>query len=165
MKESRLRLMQNMPIFGGIQETTLEFLRERAFIIKVSRGEYFFHERDLGNAMYVLEKGRVEVLREWEGVQYKLRELNVGDCFGEMALMECSPRSASVHALEDCQAIEITAAKFHAVYNKYPQEYVLMYMNMGREVSRRLRLADGRLFTHDIEKCRLQKRGSVSPTD
>ena len=165
MKESRLRLLQDMPIFGGIQEPTLEFLRDSASIIKITKGDYFFHETDLGNAMYVLEKGRVEVLREWEGVQYKLRELNVGDCFGEMALMECCPRSASVHAVEDCQAIEITAAKFHEVYNKYPQEYILMYMNMGREVSRRLRQADGRLFTHDIEKRRLPKRGSAPATD
>ncbi len=160
MKESRLRLLQDMPIFGGIQEPTLEFLRDSASVIIINKGDYFFHERDLGNSMFVLEKGRVEIFREWQGVQYKLRELNAGDCFGEMALMECCPRSAAVHAVEDCQAIEITAAKFHAVYNKYPQEFVLMYMNMGREVSRRLRLADRRLFTHDIEKRRLQKRES-----
>jgi CRP/FNR family cyclic AMP-dependent transcriptional regulator len=151
MRESRLRLLQNMPIFGAVREQTLNFILESASIVEVNKGNYFFQEGEPANSMYVLEKGHVAIFLVWEGVQYKLRELNAGDCFGEMALMDTMPRSATVYALQDCQAIEITTQQFYEVYNKYPDQFILMYMNMGRELCRRLRDADSRLFLKELE--------------
>jgi CRP/FNR family cyclic AMP-dependent transcriptional regulator len=157
MRESRLRLLQNMPIFGAVQEQTLDFILETASIVEVNKGNYFFQEGEPANCMYVLEKGHVAIFRVWEGVQYKLRELNAGDCFGEMALMDTMPRSATVYALQDCQAIEITTQQFYEVYNKYPDQFILMYMNMGRELCRRLRDADSRLFLKELETRKIKR--------
>jgi CRP-like cAMP-binding protein len=96
--------------------------------------------------MYVLEKGRVEVLRDWNGTRCTLRELGVGDCFGEMALMDCSLRSATVKAKQDSAAIEITAKQLAEIYDEFPEQYTLIQMNIGREVVRRLRENDERVF-------------------
>jgi len=89
--------------------------------------------------MYVLERGKVAVVKRWEGVDYLLRYLNKGACFGEMALLELAPRSASVVAIEDCLAVEVSSASLHKVYKQAPDQFMLIQMNMGREVSRRLR--------------------------
>jgi CRP-like cAMP-binding protein len=60
--------------------------------------------------------------------------------------MDLGPRSASVRAVEDCTAIRVSAANLHQVYARDVQQFALIQMNMGREVCRRLRDADNRLF-------------------
>ncbi|MEN8763755.1 MAG: cyclic nucleotide-binding domain-containing protein [Thiogranum sp.] len=144
MSESRLRLLQDMPIFGGIQEKTLRFILDKASITEANKGDNFFQEGDLANSMYVLEKGSVAIFHTRKGERYLLRTLEAGDCFGEMALMDCNPRSATAQALRYCQAIEITSILFAEIFDQYPQQFTLIQMNMGREVSRRLRESDKR---------------------
>ncbi len=97
--------------------------------------------------MFVLESGKVAVLKSWRGQDYLLQTLTVGDCFGEMAVMDHCPRSASVRAVEDCTAIRISAANLYRVYAQDLKQFALIQMNMGREVCRRLREADNRLFS------------------
>jgi CRP-like cAMP-binding protein len=63
-----------------------------------------------------------------------------------MAVMDHCPRSASVHAVEDCTAIRISSANLYQVYAQDLKQFALIQMNMGREVCRRLRDADSRLF-------------------
>jgi CRP/FNR family transcriptional regulator, cyclic AMP receptor protein len=71
--------------------------------------------------------------------------LNQGDCFGEMSLIDFSPRSASVRAVEDCTALQISATCISQVYEKDLEQFAMIEMNMGREVSRRLRESDAAL--------------------
>ena len=61
-------------------------------------GECFFHQDEPARSMFVLETGRVEVVKCWQGREFVLNDLGAGDCFGEMALMDLFPRSASVRA-------------------------------------------------------------------
>ena len=97
--------------------------------------------------MFVLEKGEADVLKSWHGQDYLLQTLKKGDCFGEMAVMDHCPRSASIHAVEDCTAIQISAANLYQVYAQDLKQFALIQMNMGREVCRRLREANARLFS------------------
>ena len=61
--------------------------------------------------------------------------------------MDHCPRSASVRAVEDCIAIHISAAHLYQVYAQDLKQFALIQMNMGREVCRRLREANSRLFS------------------
>jgi len=146
MRASRIELLQRMPIFGGIREDILGFLLELSPVVRVPRDEFFFREDDDGQSMFVLEEGRVAVLKGWQGGDHVLRILERGDCFGEMALLDLCPRSASVRAVEDCAAIELSAAGLYQLYKKDLEQFAMIEMNMGREVSRRLRESDRRLF-------------------
>ncbi len=151
MLESRLKLLQEMPIFGGVTQVTLRFLLGLAQIVSVPKSDFFFHQGDPADSMFVLEEGKLAVLKTCEGHDYLLRTLDKGDCFGEMALLDLLPRSASVLAIEDSRAIEISAAALYEVYKTDVEQFVLMQMNMGREISRRLRAADDRLFQARVE--------------
>ena len=53
--------------------------------------------------------------------------------------MDLLPRSASVRAVEDCTAIRLSAANLYQVYEQDLKQFALIQMNMGREVTRRLR--------------------------
>jgi CRP-like cAMP-binding protein len=114
--------------------------------VSVPTNEFFFREHDQADSMFVLEAGKVAVLKSWHGQEYLLRTLKEGDCFGEMAVMDITPRSASVCAVEDCTAIRLSAANLYQVYAQDLKQFALIQMNMGREVCRRLREADNRLF-------------------
>ncbi len=146
MSSTSLELLQAMPIFGAIRDDTLEFLLERAKDVHVDTDDYFFRENDQGASMFVLEQGRVAVLKSWVGQTQRLAFLDRGDCFGEMALIEMGARSASVQALEACAAIELSIDILHELYQHDLEQFTIVQMNMGREVSRRLRKADELLF-------------------
>jgi CRP-like cAMP-binding protein len=146
MEKARIELLQRMPVFGGIRADILEFLLPRCPIVEVRADAFFFRENDAADSMFVLEAGKVSVLKSWRNEEYLLHTLGPGDCFGEMALMDLMPRSASVRAIEDCRAIQLSAASLYQVYEQDLEQFAMIQMNMGREVSRRLREADERLF-------------------
>ena len=147
MHETRIELLQRMPVFGGIRADILQFLLGLCPVVSVATNVFFFREDDQADSMFVLEAGKAAVLKSWCGLDYRLRTLKEGDCFGEMAVMDLCPRSASVRAVEDCTAIRISAANLYQVYAQDLKQFALIQMNMGREVCRRLRDSDNRLFS------------------
>jgi CRP-like cAMP-binding protein len=151
MHAARIELLQKMPIFGAIREAALQCLLERAHTTQVRAGDFFFREQDPSSGMFVLETGRVVISKQWRGRELVLRYLERGDCFGEMALMDLQPRSASVRAVEDCVAIELTPENLYGLFELDVEQFALIQMNMGREVCRRLRLADDALFRLAME--------------
>ena len=146
MQPARIELLQQMPIFGAVHEATLEFLLEPAPAAEVAEGGFFFREGDPADCMYVLETGRVAILKNWRERELLLGRLARGDCFGEMALLDLFPRSASVRAQEDCRAIVLTPDNLHRLFEHDPRQFALIQMNIGREMSRRLRATDELLF-------------------
>ncbi len=149
MQAMRVELLQRMPIFGAIREDTLAFLLACSRTLHMRSGEYFCREGDAGDdaqCLYVLETGRAAVIKRWQGQAYLLHHLGEGDCFGEMALMDLSPRSASVRAEADCVAIQLGASDLLRLFEHDVEQFAIIQMNMGREVSRRLRATDELLF-------------------
>ena len=144
--EYKTQLLQRMPIFGGIEVAAIEVLLERTKTVSVKAGDYFFREGSSGTSAYVLEDGRVSILKYWQDDDYLLHELESGSCFGEVSLLDFGLRSASVRADVDCRAMELTTLDLFEICKSAPKQFALIYMNLGREVSRRLRAADERLF-------------------
>jgi len=146
MLKVRLELLQQMPIFGAIDDAALRFLLDPVPSISVPAGQFFFRERDPADCMYVLESGRVAVMKDWAGREMLLRHLDAGDCFGEMALLDLFPRSASVRAVDECRAMALTPAHLYRLFEHDAAQFAMVQMNIGREMSRRLRDADEQLF-------------------
>ena len=83
MVASRIELLQGMPVFGALRADTLDFLLADAEAVTRPAGEYFFLEGDLAESMYVIEQGRVDVLKRWQDREWKLNRFDAGQCFGE----------------------------------------------------------------------------------
>lgn len=146
LDDPRLELLRNMPIFGGVSAEVLALILELAEVVEVGSGRFFFREGDEGRSTFVLERGRVAILKAWGDGERRLRELGPGDCFGEMSLIDLGRRSASVRAEEDASALELSASHLLRVQQQSLEQFALIYTNMARELSRRLRAADERLF-------------------
>jgi len=76
--------------------------------IEVKAGVTIFYEGDIGNCAYLIETGAVEVWVQRNGDKVVLAQRNAGELFGEMAIIDDHPRSATVTAMEHCELIMIT---------------------------------------------------------
>lgn len=146
MDKQRIDLLVQTPIFGAIREELIAHLVEQAPLVNVKNGAYLFREGDRGTSMYIIESGRMAALKKWGTEEYLLKELAQGDCIGEMALFDFLPRSASILSTENTTLIEITATDLLDIYHRDLEQFTLLQMNLGREVTRRLRTADEQLF-------------------
>lgn len=148
--EERIKLLQATPFFGAAKESSISLLLELSETQQMVKGGYFFRQGDRGDSLYLLEKGRAVIFKQWKDIEYPLRHVKDGDCFGELAMIDFSPRSASVRAESDSVAIKIPSSALHTLYQQDPEQFVIIQMNMAREVSRRLRASDERWFQHQL---------------
>ena len=139
-------VLRNVPAFGGLTLDTLGFLLDRAVTTSVTKGDYFFKQGDPGEAVYILDTGRVAVEKELGEHRYLLRVLGAGDCFGEVALLSVTKRTASIRAIEACEALRITNRHLRDLYEHDLEQFTLLVMNLGREVCRRFVDLDRRYF-------------------
>lgn len=151
MDRHRIEVLRAAAMFGALSDEAIGFLLERAKPRRVAAGSRFFEQGEQGTSAFLLERGRASVIKNSNGHEHTLRELGPGDCFGEVALLDFGPRSASVRADEECEALEWTAIDLRRLGERFPEQFTLIYMNLGRELSRRLRDADERLFRARIQ--------------
>jgi NADH dehydrogenase len=84
-------------------------------------GEAVFRQGDLGDRIYIIVKGRAEVVREREGAELILAELGAGEYFGEMALVENTTRSATVRCVEAMDVISLPKREFGVLAAHLPE--------------------------------------------
>lgn len=135
-----------MPVFGGLRDEIVQLLLEGCHYVDRKAGEDFFMEGQRGDSAYIVESGVAALFKEGDvGISYQIRTFNPGECFGAMALLGVYPRSGVVRAKEDCRAVQIKADQLFAIYQVDPEQYTLIFMNMARDLSRRLRDTDEQL--------------------
>lgn len=73
----------------------------KEFTVRFKKGEIVYNEGDLGSEMYVVQAGAIRIFRDITGVRQELAIMEKGDFFGELAVLEGLPRTASAEALDD----------------------------------------------------------------
>jgi CRP/FNR family transcriptional regulator, cyclic AMP receptor protein len=106
-------------------------------------GASLFHEKDHSRELYIIQEGSVLISRKIGSKELVLARLEKGSVFGEMALIDGKPRSASAKALTDCTLILIDADTFHDRVRGVPQ----WFMSIIRTTSEKIRKANQRLQT------------------
>ena len=82
---------------------------------RFSDGEMVFRQGTRGDCMYVIRYGKVRIFRDQDGSETTLATLKPGDSFGEIALFDEKPRSASAQALGDVEVDVVPRAAFDAL--------------------------------------------------
>jgi CRP-like cAMP-binding protein len=131
-----IALLRKMPAF---REVTLAQLAIMASLMKPLRalaGDEVVRQGDIGSSMFIIREGQVEVLVSPDGKeQRRVAVLGPGEYFGEIALVEKVPRTASVKALADCELSELTKDDFDRRIGKS----LAAVQALGRISSRRRR--------------------------
>lgn len=144
--ETTIEKLREIGLFGGLDDEVLEGIIRTLTILDVDSGSVVFHEGDSGREMFVLLNGEVEVLRRSKrGHETRVALLGPGDWFGEMSILDVLPRSATARVVAPARLLRLTAHELDALYRRDLRSYSLLVLNIAREMSRRLRVADGLL--------------------
>ncbi len=111
---------------------------EREFGESFAAGQLIFEEREPGNTMYIIQEGRVQVFRRILGAEKVLSVLGPGDIFGEMAMLNQLPRSASVRAITDTRVVAFNKVAFE----KLLKENYGVVLKLIRTLAQRLEEVD-----------------------
>ncbi|HUP54522.1 MAG TPA: Crp/Fnr family transcriptional regulator [Methylomirabilota bacterium] len=102
-----------IPFFGGLEPAALDRLAAGMRSRRFRRGEVIFHIGDPGDALFVIVSGEVKIsLPSETGDEAILATLRPGDVFGELALLDGAPRSASASALTATEAVILPRERF-----------------------------------------------------
>ena len=113
----------------------------QSFVVKYAGGQSVFHEGDVGATMFIVQSGRVCLFRELDGARTVLGEMQKGDFFGEMSILEGLPRGTSAEASENSELIEINSSTF----DKMIRGNIEIASRMLRKLSIRLRESERKL--------------------
>lgn len=91
------------------------------FAKQIPKGRMIFCEYEPGNSFYLIQKGRVQITKVMGDIEKAIDILHPGELFGEMAILEEAPRSASAIALDDVTLLEFNRANFEILMKGNPQ--------------------------------------------
>jgi len=124
-------LIEQVPFFKNASDDFLRDIIPRLDARDFAPGEIVIHEGDVGDEMYFLTKGQVEVLRS--DSPHRLAVLREGSFFGELAILRDAPRSTTIRALSDVEVYALRRdgvlqlARSHADFDQYLQAAARQY--------------------------------------
>lgn len=114
----------------------IKLLRESGIVRQhFEAGEVIFNEGDIGDNVYVIEKGRCEVVRAVNGELQHVADLGAGDFFGEMAVLADISRNATVRASESSDVLLIRKGDFNLLKTRV-QEFGDVFRDLARTRSK-----------------------------
>jgi len=135
-------MLRSVPLFASFPEEPLRMLATVVTRRNVTRGSIIMAAGDPTDSLYIVLSGRLKVMMsDADGKEVILTLIGPGEFFGEMGLIDDSPRSASVVAIEACELLAITRRDF----KKCLAENFEMSMAVMRGLVRRLREADRKI--------------------
>ena len=131
--------MRDVPLFAGLLPSELDRIALVMNPADVPTGDVICTEGEVGRDFYLLADGEATVERAGETVA----KLSKGDHFGELAVLDRGPRSATVRAMSDCRLFVLHDESFAAVLNEVPALAQKLLAALARRL-REAELADGR---------------------
>jgi uncharacterized membrane protein len=155
--EMTLEALRSVPLFASLDDEAATELRNLLMSKHVASGKLLFHKGDSGDAMYLIESGRVRIsLRDEDGKEVTLAELAQGDFFGEMALIDGRQRSADAIVFEDARFAVLSRQAFLSFVRSSPDVALEMLAALTNRLRRTDELLRGRVSrnANDEERAR-----------
>jgi len=115
------RSLARVPLFQRLEPHELEHLAQEIEQVNYKAGDIIFHEYDTADALYVVEEGSVRIWVTDEDVQQvTLAELNPGQFFGELAVLDRGQRSSSASAIVDTHLHRLSSERFQNFLIEHP---------------------------------------------
>jgi CRP-like cAMP-binding protein len=150
----RIVLLKGVPLFELLRTDQLRHLAAALEPVAWPGREVIFERGEAGDAMYIIVSGKVGIsLSETPSFDDLITELGAGDFFGDMAILDDQPRSASAVTLEGTEAYSLGKEKTRGLLMAYPE----LGTGMLRALSRRLRVNSQMLDKYRAELAKIGK--------
>jgi len=122
-------------LFAGLSPADLASLEAEARVRRFRRGEVLFHQGDPGDALFIVARGAVKIsLSSDEGDEAIITTARPGEFFGELALLDGAPRSATATALEPTETIVLSRLRFRELLATEPALRDALFATLAREL-------------------------------
>ncbi len=138
---NRVLFLKNIPLFKYLVLDDLLIIDDTLTQKEFLAGEAVFTEGSLGTEFCIVQRGTVLIRKKIAGGERELARLGPGECFGEMALFDDAPRSATAIAATDCTLLTLERSRFNSLLVQRPE----MALVICRVLSLRLRAANEQL--------------------
>lgn len=111
------------PFRGACFSINIKSMQESADVIKETYkpGDYIFFEGDIDYHFYIVQIGQVQIFtKNKAGGRVNIATINDGESFGEFALLDKQPRSASAQAMTECVLIKVSEAGYQQLLSELP---------------------------------------------
>ena len=153
-------ILKQVPLFDELKKSELrEFQRiihQRCY----KNDEVIFYEGEPGLGMYVIESGVIKIYKDYDSkMKEELATLDSGDFFGEMALLDESPRSATAVAIEETKLLGLFRPDLFNLLERKPRLGNKILFKLAQMIAERLRLNNDELqdLKQKIEKSEIIK--------
>lgn len=139
--EITLPILHAVDLFTGLNETQLAALAEIGQVSEFNRGDIIMKEGEQTTAVYIVLKGQVEVVSELNENTTSLIILGAGQSFGEMALLDAGPRSATIRCLSpEASMLAFSREDLLAFWDRECRVGYRMLFNIARDLAFKLRI-------------------------
>lgn len=155
--EMTLEALRSVPLFASLDDKTAAHLRELLAFRNFASGTELFRKGETGDAMYLVESGRVRIsITDDDGHELTLAENAQGDFFGEMALIDGRQRSADATVVEDARLAVLSRPDFLSFVRTSPDLALEMLAALTDRLRRTDELLRGRVSrnVNDEERAR-----------
>ena len=139
VSQMTLEALRSVPLFASLDDTAATELRSLLSDKIVPQNTRLFRQGDKGNAMYLIESGKVRIsIHDDDKQELTLAELAQGDFFGEMSIIDGRQRSADAHVIEDARLAILSREAFLSFVRTNPD----VALKMLSALTDRLRRTD-----------------------
>jgi CRP-like cAMP-binding protein len=135
----RIKQLRELSLFSTLSPRELKtvdgLLHERSFL----KDEVIFDQGEEGQALYIIESGKVLICRQGQSAAGRIAELGSGRLFGELALLDNSPRAAQARAAENCTLAVLFRADFLGLLETHAVIASKISLQLARHIGQRLR--------------------------
>lgn len=135
----RIKQLRTLSLFSTLSPRELKtvdgLLHERSFL----KDEVIFDQGEEGQALYIIESGKVLICRQGQSADGRIAELSPGRLFGELALLDNSPRAAQARAAENCTLAVLFRADFLGLLETHAVIASKIALQLARHIGQRLR--------------------------
>ena len=136
-RDSAAQALQKVPFFSNLSLTDANSLAKRLVPRHFNTGQIIFHHGDPGGLLYIIIKGKVKITHSTlDGQEALLTIFGSGDFFGELALLDDSPRSASVEAIKPTEVLTLHRDDFIRYLRNNPDFALYVLHTMAKHIRR-----------------------------
>ena len=146
-----LSILSKISFLGGVLDEQRDEIFNLMEELHFQKGEYVSIKGEQPTHIHIIVKGKVDLLISNAEATIRKRSFDVGDCFGEAALLSMINNTASFIATEETDLLVLSRRALSELHRKNPALFGILIMNMARELARKLQYSDELMLKEELQ--------------